>query len=85
MGLEDMIEIVKRLIGIDNLMRWFSEKLVNEYGVEDIEVKRLRDSVVLVVKADGEMLDKVEKELRGAISGLGFGGEKIEVKVRSDG
>jgi len=84
MGLEDVIEIVKRVIGMENLMRWVSEKLVTEYGVKDIEVKRLKDAVVLVVKADEKELNRIEVELRKAISGLGFG-EKIEVKIKEGG
>lgn len=81
MGLEDAIEIVKRLIGMENLMRWVSEKLVEDYGVKDIEVKRLKDAVVLLIRADENELERIEIELRKAISGLGFG-EKIEVKIK---
>jgi len=62
-------------------MQWLGQKLVEDYGVKDIEVKRVKDAVVLVVK--GDQLDKVEKDMRKAVSGLGFG-ERVEIKVERE-
>lgn len=76
--MEGIIELIQKMVSIDALMSWLGRKLVSEYGVEKMEVKRLKDAVILVIR--GSDLDKVEVELRNAVSGLGFG-EKIEIEV----
>ncbi|RLC77120.1 MAG: hypothetical protein DRI61_12085 [Chloroflexi bacterium] len=76
--MEGVIELIQKMISVDALMSWLGRKLVSEYGVKEMEVKRLKNAVVLVIK--GSDLDKVEVELRHAVSGLGFG-EKIEIEV----
>jgi len=76
--MEGVIELIQKMISVDALMSWLGRKLVSEYGVKEMEVKRLKNAVVLVIK--GSDLDKVEVELRRAVSGLGFG-EKIEIEV----
>jgi dissimilatory sulfite reductase (desulfoviridin) alpha/beta subunit len=75
---EDVLNIVTKLISVDALVSWLGRKLAEDYGVENIEVKRVKDAVVLVIK--GSELDKVEKELREAVSKLGVG-EKIEIEI----
>jgi len=81
MDVESVIEIVKKFVGVHNLISWVGEKLIEEYRVTDIEVKRIKDAVVLVIKAQDEAsLVKIEEELRNAVSSLGIG-EKIEVEV----
>ena len=76
--MEGVIELIQKMISVDALMSWLGRTLVSEYGVKEMEVKRLKNAVVLVIK--GSDLDKVEVELRRAVSGLGFG-EKIEIEV----
>jgi len=80
MDIDDLVEMVNKFIGVDTLVRWVGSRLVENYGVSDISVKRLKDSVILVMKADEENLDKIEKELRSAVSGMGIG-KRIEVKM----
>lgn len=80
MGLEAVVELVKEVFGVDTLMKWINEKLVTEYGVKNIEVKRVKDAVVLVIRADEDNLDGIERELRSSVASLGFG-EKVEVDV----
>lgn len=80
MGLEAVVELVKEVFGVDTLMKWINEKLVTEYGVKNIEVKRVKDAVVLVIRADEDRLDGIERELRSSVASLGFG-EKVEVDV----
>jgi len=79
--MEDVVKLVTKLVSVEAMMQWLGNKLVEDYGVKDIEVKRVKDAVVLVVK--GDQLDKVEKDMRKAVSGLGFG-ERVEIKVERE-
>ena len=79
--MEDVVKLVTKLVSVESMMQWLGQKLVEDYGVKDIEVKRVKDAVVLVVK--GDQLDKVEKDMRKAVSGLGFG-ERVEIKVERE-
>jgi len=79
--MEDVVKLVTKLVSVEAMMQWLGQKLVEDYGVKDIEVKRVKDAVVLVVK--GDQLDKVEKDMRKAVSGLGFG-ERVEIKVERE-
>ena len=79
--MEDVVKLVTKLVSVEAMMQWLGNKLVEDYGVKDIEVKRVKDAVVLVVK--GDQLDKVEKDMRKAVSELGFG-KRIEIEVESD-
>jgi len=80
-GLEYIAELIKRIVDIEVLIRWIYEKMVNEYGVDSIEVKRVRDAVIIVVRGKSEKeLDNIESELRRAVAALGFG-EKVDVDV----
>lgn len=76
--MEEILSIVMKLIRVEALVAWLSRKLSEEYGVKSLEVKRLKDAVVLVIKGDN--LDKVENELREAISKLGIG-ESVKIEV----
>jgi len=78
--MEDVVRLITKIVSVDAMMQWLGRKLVEDYGVDSMEVKRVKDAVVLVVK--GKELDKVEKDLRSAVSGLGFG-ERIEIEVES--
>jgi len=79
----DVVDIVTKVIGVEPLFRWFSDKLKRDYGVKDIEIKRTSDSVVLIIR--GDELDKVESDLRSALFSLKVGEvKKIEVKVEGD-
>lgn len=79
--MDDVIRLITKIVSVDAMMQWLGRKLAEDYGVENIEVKRVKDAVVLVIK--GSELDKVEKELRTAVSGLGFG-EVVKIEVESD-
>ena len=79
--MEDIVRLITKVVSVDAMMQWLGTKLVEDYGVKEIEVKRLKDAVVLVIK--GIDLDKVEKDLRSAVGGLGFG-KRIEIEVESD-
>jgi len=79
--MEDIVKLVTKFVSVEAMMQWLGNKLVEDYGVKDIEVKRVKDAVVLVVK--GDQLDKVEKDMRKAVSGLGFG-ERVEIKVERE-
>lgn len=76
--MDDVIRLITKIVSVDALVSWLGRKLAEDYGVENIEVKRVKDAVVLVIK--GSELDKVEKELREAVSKLGVG-EKIEIEI----
>lgn len=83
--IDEIVDLIKRVVGFETLMEWVGGKLTEEYGVKGMEVKRVKDAVVLVIKSDDSNLDKIEKELRSAISKMGFT-RKIEVEVvRKDG
>ena len=79
--MDNVIRLITKIVSVDAMMQWLGAKLVNDYGVKDIEVKRVKDAVVLVIK--GSDLDTVEKELRTAVSGLGFG-KVVKMEVESD-
>jgi len=82
MNISEILGIVKSLVSIDDLFSMIGEKLVDDYKVVDIDVKRVRDAVVLVIKAQSDAsLIKIEEQLREAISRLGICEEKIEVKL----
>lgn len=78
-----MIEIVKRLVGLDKILAWMGDKLINEYGVTDMLVTRSNDSVVIIIKGDKDKLGIIENELRGTIGKM-FG-KKIFVEVKKNG
>ena len=82
MDIEGLINLVKKFVSFDVLMKWIGDKLVEEYGVKDLEVKRARDGVVLIIKSDDSNLDRIESELRTALGQMGFGKTyKVEVDV----
>lgn len=83
MSVESIIELVRKIVSFDTLFQWIGEKLVSEFDVKDIEVKRTSDAILLVVKAEKDRLDEIEKELRGVIRKMGFGVKKIQVVIEN--
>lgn len=82
--MEEVFEIVKRIIGLDRLVSIITDKLTKEYGVYDMSVSRVDDcSVVLIFKGKKEGLDKMENELRASIDQI-FG-KKVFVEVKLNG
>ena len=82
--IEGIVEMIKSLVTFETLLEWAGNKLVEDYGVTGMEVKRVKDAVVIVVKANEDKLDKIEEDARRAVSNMGFT-RKIDVEVIENG
>ncbi|MEM1544589.1 MAG: hypothetical protein QXQ24_05550 [Nitrososphaeria archaeon] len=77
--MEQIVEIIKMVIGVDKFVRLLAEKLASDYGVTGMSVVRLDDSIALVIKTDKDRIEKLEQDLRESVDML-FG-KKVVVRI----
>jgi|Deesub1362A_J573_1020465.scaffolds.fasta_scaffold00652_41 hypothetical protein len=78
----DMIRGLANLVGLDRIMQWIGTTMRDEYGVTEVEVIKLDNSVVLKIKANSrEDLSKIERAARRGLGMAGVMRKRLDIKV----